>query len=235
MNVTKSKNSLRFSQHGVVISHLRFTPGPTHSVFDVLAAVIAVALNTHPPIPAGPVGVLGFAAGGMLAPLLSLGITSTIDACDLDRLGFTLFQEYAGPWTDQVRWNHAEAVHWLKDKADGQFAVLLEDLSIAQAGDITKPEVTWNVLPALILKKLKPNGIAIFNLLRPIDRPWMPSILRIVRQFPAAQIVELDEFENRILIAGDFLPSPRQMGCDIRAALRRLVSRQAGRLKIRAM
>jgi hypothetical protein len=55
VTVTLTKHGLRLSQHGVVISELRTTPGPTHSVVDVLAALIAVLA------PAGRIGVLGFA------------------------------------------------------------------------------------------------------------------------------------------------------------------------------
>jgi hypothetical protein len=179
--------------------------------------------------------VLGFAAGGMLAPLRALEITSPIDTCDLDQKSFKLFRKYAHFWAHQVRWDHAEAVRWLKDKPDRHFAVLMDDLSIAQNGDITKPEVTWHVLPGLMQKKLKSDGVAFFNLMRPIGRPWMPDIRHIAAQFRAAQIIELDEFENRILITARTLPSARQMGSDVRAALRQLGSRQADRLKIREL
>ena len=66
MDITSTKHGLRLSQHGVVISEMRATPGPTHSVFDVLAALVAVLM------PAGRIGVLGFAGGGMtLSSLLS--------------------------------------------------------------------------------------------------------------------------------------------------------------------
>ena len=77
--ITPTKHGLRLSQHGVVISELRTSAGPTHSVFDVLAAAIAVLA------PTGRIGVLGFAGGGMIAPLRGLGVASVIDSVDLDR------------------------------------------------------------------------------------------------------------------------------------------------------
>jgi hypothetical protein len=233
MNVIKTRNGLRVAQHGAVISELRLTPGPTHSVFDLLAAAIVVTrLNG---LKSGPIGVLGFAAGGMIAPLHALGVLSPIDTCDLDRKSFALFRKHAHFWVHRVRWSHVEAIQWLEHKKNRHFAVLMDDLSIAQNGDITKPDITWRILPALMRKKLKPGGAAIFNLLRPIGSSWTSQIRRIAAQFPTAQLIELEEFENRILIAARKLPPARQMGHQLRAALRQLGSRQANRLRIRTL
>jgi len=80
--ITPTKHGLRLSQHGVVISELRTSPGPTHSVFDVLAATIAVLA------PKNRIGVLGFAGGGMMSPLRGLGVEAAIDSVDLDRAGY---------------------------------------------------------------------------------------------------------------------------------------------------
>ncbi|NIP94518.1 MAG: hypothetical protein GWO24_14175, partial [Akkermansiaceae bacterium] len=54
-------------QHGCVLSEILEEPGSTHSVFDVLAAAVAVFS------PGRRVAVLGFAGGGMMAPLRKLG------------------------------------------------------------------------------------------------------------------------------------------------------------------
>src|SRR6187402_1025733 len=107
MDIASTKHGLRLSQHGVVISELRTSPGPTHSVFDVLAALIAILA------PVGRIGVLGFAGGGMMAPLRGLGVESTIDSVDLDRAGYDLFRRHCPAWAEQVNWREADAVAWL--------------------------------------------------------------------------------------------------------------------------
>ena len=50
MNITKTEHGLRMSQHGVVITELRTSPGPTHSVADVLAAVAPATVRRSIPL-----------------------------------------------------------------------------------------------------------------------------------------------------------------------------------------
>jgi len=228
MDITSTKHGLRLSQHGVVISELRTSPGPTHSVFDVLAALIAILA------PAGRIGVLGFAGGGMMAPLRSLGVESTIDSVDLDRAGYDLFRRHCPLWAEQVNWRQADAVAWLGQQRR-QFGLLMEDLSVPSDGDVVKPAVSWGVLPGLMRARLRSGGIAVFNLMLPPCGRWNPDLERIVGLFGTARIIDLEEFENRFLVASDALPTARVLGSDLRNALRRLRSRQANRVKVRAM
>ncbi len=223
--ITRTKHGLRLSQHGVVISELRTAPGPTHSVFDVLAAVIAVLA------PPGRIGVLGFAGGGMMAPLRGLGVASVIDSVDLDRAGYDLFGQHCPQWTGGVKWEQADAVAWLRQQP-AEFGLLMDDLSVPQDGDVFKPAISWKVLPELIRLRLRPGGFGVFNLLPASGGTWNSDLTRIVGLFGAARIITLDEFENRILIAGDVLPIARELGSLLRQALRRLCSRQAGRIQV---
>jgi len=227
MTITPTKHGLRLSQHGVVISELRTSPGPTHSVFDVLAALIAVLA------PAGRLGVLGFAGGGMMAPLQGLGVKSVIDAVDLDRAGYELFRRHCPGWTRCVNWQQADAVAWLRQQP-AEFGLLLDDLSVPCDGDVVKPAISWKVLPPLIRRRLRPGGVAVFNLLPRPGGKWNPDLQRIVDLFKTARIIHFDEFENRILVAGDDLPTARELGTRLRNALRSLRSRQAGRIHLRA-
>ncbi len=227
MNITPTKHGLRLSQHGVVISELRATPGPTHSVFDVLAALVAVLR------PAGRTGVLGFAGGGMMAPLRSLGVASPIYSVDLDRAGYDLFRRHCHKWAGRVSWRQADAVAWLRQQPP-DFGLLLEDLSVPEDGDVVKPSVSWSVLPGLIRHRLRPEGIAVFNLLPPRVQ-WKSELERMASWFGMARLISLDEFENRILVAGDDLPSARALGRMLRQALHRLRSRQAGRIHLRSV
>ena len=114
-----------------------------------------------------------------------------------------------------------------------EFGLLLEDLSVPQDGTVFKPAISWGELPELIRARLRPDGIGIFNLLRPTTGHWQPELNDIIGLFGTARIVELDDFENRILIVGPQLPPARELGRQLREALQRLRSRQAGRLRVR--
>ncbi len=228
MEIKTTRQGLRLVEHGVVISELRTSPGPTHSVFDVLAALASIL---HP---AGRIGLLGFAGGGMMAPLKSLGVDATIETVDLDRTGYDLFVRHCEKWPGPVKWHHGDAVTWLRRQRQ-TFAMLIEDLSVPTQGDVIKPAVSWNVLPKLIRSRLKPGGVAVFNLMLPPGGTWNPDLRRIAGMFREAHTVDFDEFENRILIAGDALPSARELGRTLRIALRKLRSRQAERIHLHSV
>jgi hypothetical protein len=227
VQVTRTKHGLRLSQHGAVISEMRTAPGPTHSVFDVLAALLVLLR------PGGRIGVLGFAGGGMVAPLQGLGMTTPFAAVDLDRASYELFCRYCPEWRQAVVWQQGEASQWLR-RQKAAFDLLLDDLSVPQDGDVVKPGVCWRELPGLMRRRLKPNGVAIFNLMSPPGNSWRHGVAAVAREFRVARIVHLDEFENRILIAGDALPSARVLGRQLRTVLRRLRSRQAARVQVRS-
>lgn len=226
MKITKTRTGLRLSQHGVVISELRTTAGPTHSVFDVLAALLTLFGEK------GRLGMLGFAGGGVVAPLRRLGFLRPFDAVDLDEPSYQLFTKHCAPWAPQVQWHHAEAAAWLRAHRC-RFHVLIEDLSIPLEGDVIKPEISWTLLPPLIRQHLKPQGVAIFNLLPPPQRLWSAALAPFHQLFPQAQLIELEEFENRILIVGNRLPETRSLGKSLRTQLRQLGSNQSDKIKIR--
>lgn len=223
--ITPTKSGLRLSQHGVVISELRTSPGPTHSVFDVLATTIAV-LN-----PKGRIGVLGFAGGGMMAPLRGLGVVSAIDSVDLDRESYDLFCQHCPEWARGVNWQHADAVAWLRQQPR-TFGLLMDDLSVPQDGDVFKPAISWNVLPKLMRQRLRPGGFGVFNLLPAPGGTWNSDVKRIVDLFGTARLIALDDFENQILITGEALPTARELGLQLRQSLKQIRSRQAGRIQV---
>jgi hypothetical protein len=228
MDITRTKHGLRMSQHGVVISELRTSPGPTHSVADVLAALIG-ALK-----PAGRIGVLGFAGGGMQAPLCALGVAMKIDAVDLDRSGYELFRRHCPEWITRVNWRQADAVEWLCSQP-ANFDMLVEDLSVPSDGDVFKPSITWEVLPELIHDRLLPGGIGVFNLMPPPSGIWIREIEWMAETFGEARLVSFDDFTNRILVAGKAVPPARELGALLRAALRRIRSRQVERIHVRTV
>lgn len=228
MDITPTRQGLRLSQHGVVISELRTSPGPTHSVFDVLAGLVAVLA------PPGRVGMLGFAGGGMLAPFAGLGWTRRFDAVDLDADAYELFRRHCPRWQDQAAWHQGDAVAWLRRQRT-RFGLLLDDLSVPVDGDVFKPAVCWEALPALIRTRLRPDGVAVFNLLRSPGDVWTRTVPRVAEHFGEARVILLDDFENRLLVAGATLPSARELTFQLRVALRRLRSRQAERFQVRTV
>lgn len=228
MDITPTEHGLRLSQHGVVISELRTSSGPTHSVADVLAALIRVLR------PEGRIGVLGFAGGGMQAPLCALGVETRIDAVDLDRPAYELFRKHCPAWIPRVNWQQADAVEWLcMQPAD--FDLLVEDLSVPGDEDVFKPSITWEVLPQLIHDRLVPDGIAVFNLMAPPSGIWIRELEWMAGLWKMARLVSFDDFTNQILVTGKALPPAREMGAMLRSALRRIRSRQAGRIHLRTV
>ena len=228
MLVTPTEHGLRLTQHGVVLSELRTCPGPTHSVFDVLAASIAVLA------PAGRIGVLGFAGGGMMAPLRALDVKAVVHSVDLDRSGYDLFCQHCPQWRDGVRWQQTDAVAWLQQQAP-DFDLLLDDLSVPLNEDVFKPDVSWEGLPELISARLRPGGFAVFNLLPAPGRTWKTDVECIVGRFHVGRMIKLEDFENCILIAGGSLPDARSLGAQLRQILRQLGSKQADRMRMQTL
>jgi spermidine synthase len=215
-------------QHDVVVSEVRTRPGPTHSVFDVLSAT--VALFGHE----GRVALLGFAGGGMLAPLQAMGHGRPFDAVDLDRGAYLLFRDHCPRWSRQVRWHHGDAAAWLQ-VVTRRHDLLIEDLSVPEGGDVFKPEISWSRMPALMRRRLARHGIAVFNLLKPAHGRWEPEFSRVAGGFRCARSVELETYENRILITGDRLPSARRLSVGLKSLLRGIGSRMGDEVRVRTV
>jgi hypothetical protein len=48
-------------------------------------------------------------------------------------------------------------------------------------------------------------------------------------------MIHLNQFENRIMVAGGRLPSAQELSIALRESLRQIGSRQAGRLRVRSL
>ena len=226
MDIRETRGGLRISQHGVLISELRNLPGPTHSLFDVLAALMVILFRS------GRVGLLGFAGGSVMAPLRKLGFGGPVDAVDLNQDLYRIFRDRCGGWAGDVFWHHGDAVEWLRSQ-DGGFGLIVEDLSVPEGGDVIKPGVSWDELPRLVRSRLAKGGTAIFNLLPGGDGQW-PNGLREFKLLELETVqVELDEYCNRILVVG-VVPSARVIARRLAVELRRLRSRQVGKVRVRA-
>ncbi|MGB0581341.1 MAG: hypothetical protein ACPGVU_16705 [Limisphaerales bacterium] len=228
VEVQSTWRGYRLKQNGSVLSEILRKPGPTHSIFDMLAAATTVMA------PGKEIGLLGFAGGGMIAPLRTAGCHELIRSVDLDPDGYELFEHLSKKWCGEIEFTKGDAVKWLRNQRC-TFDVLIEDLSIPVSGDVEKPEVSLTVLPELIRKRLKPNGVVITNMLPSASLNWakIESIHR--GNQPRAYVLHFDEFENRIMIAGDLEQSAQWISRRLRACLEQMESLQANRFRVRTL
>lgn len=231
MRIVRDRRGLRLVDGPDVLSDLRARPGPTGGFFDILAAAV-VAFATarrRPP----QVALLGFAAGGVVAPLRGLGFHHPLHAVDLSLAPASLFWDVAAAWAGDVRLERAEASTWLR-RSRRRWDVILEDLTVRGPENAVKPAVSVEVLPRLLGRRLAPGGVAVTNVLPVPGMTWDALLERLAEPHARALVVLCEDYENRLLIAGPRLPSARAAGGRLRAALRRLGSRQAGRIAVRS-
>jgi len=222
----RTRRGIRLVEDDAVISEILSTPGPTHSVFDLLAAAV-VALYSGP-----RVALLGFAGGGIVAPLRAMGFTGPLDVVDLDDQGERIFRRLSGAWRGPVSFELGEASAWLRRRR-GRFDAIVEDLSVAGSRGVTKPKVSIDTLPRLMKSRLRPQGVAIVNLLPVRGMTWPQLEQAVGRPYRQRRIVTFTEFENRVLIAGRNLPTARQLSAALREALESVESRMADGIGVR--
>ncbi|HMQ20973.1 MAG TPA: hypothetical protein PKE00_00690 [Planctomycetota bacterium] len=201
------------------MSEVLAEPGPTHSIFDVLAAAVTLHPSTSP-----RVAMLGFAGGGMVAPLRALGSAARIEACDLEASGHALFEELSSAWCGDVQVDDADACAWIR-KARSRFDVVVEDLScLGEDGEETKPAVSATFLPSAIAKRVGKRGLVVTNLLPVPGVSWRALTSQVAAPWPRVVVVEFTEWENRILIAGHEVASARDVGHELGRRLEALGS-----------
>jgi spermidine synthase len=226
MKVVRTRSGARLIQGGLILSELRAEPGPTHTLFDVLGAALA-ALSPGP-----RVAILGFAAGGVVAPMRALGFAGPIHAVDLDLRGEGLFRHLSGGWAGEVSVAHEDAAAFLRRPATPWDAIL-DDLSVERDGVVTKPRASLGDLPGLAATRLSPGGVYLANLLPIPGVPWTEALERAAHPWRRARAVHFQEYENRVVVAGPRIPAAGLVSRRLRAALRLLGSRQADRVSVR--
>lgn len=226
--IVQTRHSVRLLQNGAALSELLRKPGPTDSVFDVLAAAAQAAA------PDRDLVLLGFAGGGMIAPLRAMGGGQAIDAVDLDARGHELFREIASEYAGEVRFHHEDAVKWLR-RGRGSFGVIIEDLSVPTEADVVKPEISRTVLPGLIKRRRAGDGVVITNVLSDPDLTWEEVLAPAVEGFSKAHVIELEEFNNRIVVAEARGHDARSLSIGVRRLLRQIGSSQAESMRVRTL
>tara|TARA_Y100001934_G_scaffold282254_1_gene395107 strand:- start:4645 stop:5334 length:690 start_codon:yes stop_codon:yes gene_type:complete len=222
--VVNTRHGFRLVQNGSVLSEVPGKPGPTHSVFDFLAAS-AVVLASGP-----RAALLGFAGGGMMAPLRALGSDLAICAVDLDHRGFDLFSAECKGWQGDLSFDRMDAATWLQDS--DEFNVIIEDLSMPTEDDVEKPPVCWRELPEIMDSKLGNNGVIVTNILPSAGMSWKQMLKSFRGACRNSLLVHLNHFENKILIQTDQEFGARLVSNRLRKALRSIHSNQAREFRI---
>jgi len=228
LKLERTARGARLIEGDAVLSEVLATPGPTHSVFDLLAAIVASLA------PGPNVALLGFAGGGVVAPLRAMGWDGALDTVDLDPRGERLFRELCGGWCGTVRFSRHEAGDWLR-RARRRFDLVIDDLSVPHRGEITKPRLSVETLPPLIRRRLAPGGVVAVNALPVPALAWRELLWKLAAPHPRARVVLFKEFENRVLLAGADLPPPRQLGRLLRRYLRAIESEIAAGISVREL
>ncbi|MFC1572647.1 hypothetical protein ACFL6M_03505 [Candidatus Eisenbacteria bacterium] len=228
MRVYLRKYGVLLVEGHVVISKVLAKPGAAHALSDVLA-VSATALAPGPKI-----ALLGFAGGGILAPLRALGFKSPIDAVDLSLEYEKWFRKYCSSWAGRVRLTQDEASAWLKRRR-GRYDVIIEDLSVNGPYGVKKPEASVVTLPRLMKRRLKPHGLVVVNLLPMQGMSWRELLERVAAPYRRALVVSLVDYENKLVIGGSRLPEGREASRRIRSGLQQLGSRLVGRFRVRTL
>ena len=137
-------------------------------------------------------------------------------------------------WKGEVRFAQADAVEWLRSQR-GKFDLLLEDLSIGRDGDVFKPDVSIDALPGLIQSKLKPGGIAVFNLLPADDQTWVGMTAEVCAPFEFGVQILFESYYNRVLIQGSSVGRARSCGDRLRKLMRLLGSDLTDDIRLRTL
>lgn len=227
LKILRLRRRARIVEGDDVLSEILDHPGPTDTLFDVLAACIAGLA------PGPRVAILGFAGGGLVAPLRGMGFTASLTAVDRSLEAHALFRELSGSWAGRVEVIEADAARWL-ERSKRTYDLILEDLSVPSSPESVKPVISLDTLPELMQQHLRPGGIAVTNVLPVPGTAWTPLLEHLAEPFAGAQIVLPHQYVNRILLCGR-LPEPRETGRRIRHALARIGSTQTRLLSIRRL
>jgi len=147
--------------------------------------------------------------------------------------GETLFRELSGDWKGRIEFTCAEAGGWLRGRR-GLYDLILEDLSEPHPEfGACKPWASFDELPRIIEKKLRPAGVAVFNLLPWPGASWTAVLAKVARPWPEARLVEFHDYENRLLLASRRLESATAISRTIRSSLRELGSSLHNRLRVK--
>ncbi|MHC4955747.1 MAG: polyamine aminopropyltransferase [Planctomycetota bacterium] len=155
-------------------------------------------------------------------------------AVDLDASGDAVFRELSEGWAGEVTLDIRDADAWLRTRR-ASFDMIVEDLSVPSPVGTVKPYVSLDTLPERIRSRLAPGGVAVTNLLPLPGTDWDALYARVAATHLRVIVVHLDDYENRIVLAGDALPNARETGQRLREALRVLESDLLRQVKLKTL
>lgn len=228
MKLIRTRNGARLVEAGTVVSEILRAPGPSHTLFDVLAAA-AAALTPGP-----RVLLLGFAGGGIVAPLRAMGFDGELEAVDLSLDGARIFRELSAAWAGEVRVHPAEASAWIGNDLR-RWDLVVEDLFLDGPSGMAKPDVCRAQLPRLLARRLGPRSVAVVNVLPVPGLAFRELVQPLVAPYPRRLVVHLDEYENKLVLGGRALAGARAVSHALRGALRGIGSKQARRISVESI
>lgn len=164
-----------------------------------------------------------------------MGCDCRIEGVDLWAGGETLFRELSGDWAEEVDFSCLAACRWPRNRR-GLYDLVIEDLSEPHPElGACKPWTSFDELPALISRRLRPGGVALFNLLPWPGASWKAIISKVSSPWPQGRIIEFTDYENRLLVAGDCLAPSAKLSRGIGTALRAIDSSLPGSYRLRTL
>ncbi len=225
MRIVRTRYGARVMQGNTFLSKILSRPGPLHDLYDVMAVAVARLA------PGPSIALLGFAGGGLIAPLRAAGCREPIAAVDLSRAGEPIFRRLSADWCGSVRLSCIDAAEWLR-RGDRKFDMIIEDLTVNCPAGPTKPAASIDPIPRLLRDRLARGGVALINVL-PVPGLSIGELLdRIADPFPDIRRIEFTEFENRLLICGANLSPAREISRLLRKSLVGMGSRMPGRFSV---
>lgn len=230
LKIIKHARGARIVDGDDVISEIRAQPGPTHTLFDVLAACIAGLAE-------GPrIAVLGFAGGGIVAPLRAMQCNAELQCVDLSLAGEKIFRKLSAKWAGKVRVDRQDASRWLRRKRT-PFDCILEDLSLPATAERegVKPDISLHVIPPMMAESLTPDGVVIINMLPMPGMTWNDLMIPFTHSFRRVCVIHFEGYVNRVVVAGKRLATASEVSRRIRAELHSIESAMAFEFCLRTL
>lgn len=180
----------------------------TGSVWDALA----IPLLLLPPARRRRILILGLAGGSVARVVRALAPRAHVVGVELDREVLRVSRRWLGLDALGVDVVVGDARAYLA-RCRRRFDLIVEDVFVGRGRAVCKPP--WLPVPgiALAARRLAPRGLLVSNTID--ESAAVARELR--RRFPAALSIEVDDFDNRVLVAGRAPLAARPLRAAVRA------------------
>ena len=172
-----------------------YQPGETctRSVWDAIAAPV-LAL---PPHRRRRIAILGLGGGSVARVVRALAPEAELVGVEISDRVIRAARRAFGLDSLGVKAVRADARDWLRGGGD-RFDAILDDVFVGRGREVRKP--AWHAEEGLegMRRRLAPGGLLVTNTLD----EWR-AVARAVRErFPAAVLIEVADYDNRIVVGG---------------------------------